>query len=155
MAETVIIRQNVEFETAFLVPDPHEPESDKLLPVMHLHDLTPYGMLLASLGACTAVILNTYAENHEVALEEVALVLSYERVFEEDCENCEEIDEYQEQIDARLYLIGDLAEKERRKLLAIARQCPIEKMLIHGIPVELNLVEPHEHAHQHAHEHEE
>ena len=71
MGEHVVVRQNYQFETEILAADPHTPESDQLESVAHVFQLTPYGMLLAGLGACTAVVLNTYAEYHGVGLEQV------------------------------------------------------------------------------------
>lgn len=88
MSEKVIVRQNSKFETEFFASDP---ESGKQHHVDHVNDLTPYGMLLASLGTCTTVLLHTYAKNHGIKLDEAEITLRYERVFRDDCRNCEEI----------------------------------------------------------------
>lgn len=112
--------------------------------MMHIHELTPYGMLLASLGGCTAIILNTYAQNHGVAVHEVEVDLEYERVFAQDCIDCEEIEQYTEQITQRLTLRGDLSDKDRAKLFHIAHQCPIDRMLQAGIRIESTLVKEEE-----------
>jgi putative redox protein len=141
MSEKVIVRQNAQFETEFLIPDPQEPESDEWIQVAHIHALTPYGMLLASLGACTAIVLNSYAENHEVDLEQVELSLSYARVFDEDCEDCDELERFRETILQEITLEGDLTEKERKKLYHISQHCPVEKMMIKGVPVSSRLVD--------------
>jgi uncharacterized OsmC-like protein len=141
MAERVIVRQNGAFETEILAADPHDPHDEHLHPVQHIHQLTPYGMLLAGLTACTAIVLHTYAQYHDVALDEVELRARYDRVFAEDCEHCEGIDEYEEQIEEEIVLIGDLTAQERSKLLVISRQCPIHKMLAHGIEVRSYLAE--------------
>lgn len=140
MSERVIVRQNAQFETEFLIPDPQEPESDQWIQVAHIYALTPYGMLLASLGACTAIVLNSYAEHHEVELERVTISLSYARVFDEDCKDCDELDRYKETVLQEIMLEGDLTEKEREKLHHISQQCPIEKMMIRGIPISSRLV---------------
>jgi len=141
MAERVIVRQNRMFETEILAADPHVPDSDHLHPVEHVHQLTPYGMLLAGLAACTAIVLHTYARYHDVALDEVELRAQYDRVFAEDCENCEGIEEYKEQIEEEIALTGDLTPQERSRLLVISRQCPIHKMISHGIEVQSHLAE--------------
>jgi putative redox protein len=135
MSEHVIIRQKSNFETEFRAQDPHDPESDEIKHVIHIHQLTPYTMLLASLGACTAIVMNTYAQNHDVALNEVELHLRYQRVFQDDCENCEEIQRYEEQIDQEVTLYGDLTDEERQKLFHIAQQCSVHKMLEAGIEI--------------------
>lgn len=139
MSEKIIVRQNAQFETEFLIPDPQAPESEQWIQVAHIYALTPYGMLLASLGACTAIVLNSYAEHHDVDLEQVELSLSYARVFDEDCEDCDEIDRYKETVLQEITLKGDLTEKEREKLHHISQRCPVERMLIDGIPISSRL----------------
>jgi putative redox protein len=140
-AERVVVRQNSEFEMQVLAPSPEAPESDHLHPVGEVMQLTPYGMLLAGLGSCTAIVLHTYAQYHDVALHEVELRLKYDRVFAEDCKDCEHVEEYTEQIEQEIVLIGDLTPEERKRLLVISRQCPIHKMLAHGIEVQSRLAE--------------
>ena len=139
MTEKVVIRQNNKFEMGVWAVDPEEQESEELQAVAHIHDLTPYGMLLASLGSCTAIVLHTYAQNHGVDLEEVEVQLQYERVFEEDCENCEEIERYDEQIEEEVVLSGDLGSEEYGRLSRIAHQCSIYKMLDSGMRIKSHL----------------
>jgi putative redox protein len=90
-------------------------------------------MMLASLGACTAILLHSYAGNHGVRLEQVEIRSSYDRVFAADCERCEQIGEYTEQIEAIVGFTGHLTDAERNKLFLIARHCPIHKILHDGI----------------------
>lgn len=139
MAEKVIVRQNRLFETEILAQDPHDPDAEEFEPVAAIHHLTPYGMLLAGLGSCTTIVLHTYAQYHDVPLDEVEITLSYDRTFAEDCENCEEIDKYTEQISEEMHLIGDLTPAEKKKLHVISRHCPIHQMLLHGIEVHSRL----------------
>jgi uncharacterized OsmC-like protein len=139
VTEKVIIRQNHRFETEFQSVDPHTPESEELQPVERIHALTPYGMLLASLGSCTAILLNTYAQNHGLNLREVELRLQYGRVFKKDCENCEEIEKYEGQIEQEIVLKGKLKPEEREKLFVISRYCPIHRMVESGIKVQSQL----------------
>jgi uncharacterized OsmC-like protein len=141
MAEHVIVWQNSKFEIEFRAQDPRDPESDEIQPVVHIHELTPYTMLLASLGACTTIVLHTYAQHHDVDLEEVESRLRYKRVFQHDCENCEEIDRYEEQIDQELTLSGDLTDEERQKLFRISKQCSVHKMLEAGIEISSQLID--------------
>ena len=137
MGERVIVRQDNNFQTEFLAADPHHPDEGALWPVDSVHGLTPYGMLLAGLGSCTGIVLHTYAQYHGVPLEGVELRISYDRVFAEDCEDCESIDEYEELIELEIALIGEkLGKTDRMKLMAIAKHCPIHKILAHGITVQ-------------------
>ena len=93
-------------------------------------------MLLASLASCTAVVVNTYAQYHELDLKEVELVTEYQRTFKEDCKNCEKISEYEEQITMDIAFEGDLTPEQREKLFKISLQCPIHKMLKSGIKIQ-------------------
>lgn len=135
MPEKVLVRQKSNYQTEFLAADP-DSESGELIPVRHIEDLTPYGMLLASVGSCTAVVVNTYAQYHGVALDEVELVTEYQRIFKEDCRNCERISEYDEQINMDISFKGKLTVQELEKLFKISLQCPIHKMLKNGIKVQ-------------------
>lgn len=135
MAEKVVVRQRNNFETDFRALDPERPESGELHPVRHIQDLTPYGMLLASLGSCTAVVVNTYAQYHGIELDEVELTVEYERVFKEDCEHCEDVSGYKESINAGISFRGKLTPQQQEKLFKISLQCPIHKMLKGGIEV--------------------
>jgi len=141
MAEKVIVRQNKNFEVGFWAVDPNQPDSDDYQHVHGLHEITPYGMMLVSLGTCTAQVLFSYAQHHDVNLEEVEFHLSYDRVYKEDCEDCENIDRYEERIYEEVALFGDLSDSEKEKLFKISHQCPIEKMFRNGIEInsELNM----------------
>jgi len=135
MAELVVVRQKSNFETDFFAADSDSPipEQRELHPVHAIHELTPYGMLLAGLGSCTTILLHSYAQNHGVDLDQVELRVSYDRVFDEDCEHCEEAGEYSEKISAEVALEGDFDERMRNKLFLIAQHCPVHKILHQGI----------------------
>lgn len=133
MTEKILIRLDHQFRLEVESLDPETGED--FAPVYDITDLTPYGMLLAGLGSCTAMVVNTYADNHQIDLEAVELHLEYERVFDEDCENCENIDRYEEHIYERIEFFSDLSKEIEDKLLKIAHYCPIEKMMTQGIEI--------------------
>jgi putative redox protein len=135
MGERVIVRQYSDFVTEILAVDPHDPQSDEFVEVHHVHQLTPYGMLMASLASCTAIILHTYAQHHGIVLDGVELRLDYDRIFAEDCAECEMIEAYKEHIDEAIVLVGDLSDRDRSRLYAVSRQCPIHKILTDGMEV--------------------
>jgi uncharacterized OsmC-like protein len=141
MPEKVIIRQDSDFRTEIHAAVPEGPEAGQMEPVVELYSLTPYGMLLVSLGTCTGIVLHTYAQNHGLKLEEVALRLQYDRVFREDCKNCERIQRYEEQFLEEIALKGDLTKEERDKLYHIAHQCSVYKILRDGATVSSELVD--------------
>jgi uncharacterized OsmC-like protein len=141
MAEKVIIRQKRNFETEIQALDPQESEGKDFFYVEDARQLTPYGMLLTSLGACTAIVVNTYAQNHGVDLQEVELHLTYSRDFNEDCENCTEIEKYEEHIDYDTFFRGDLSEADIQRLFQVSRACSIHKMLEDGVQIDSRLGE--------------
>ena len=141
MGEKVIVRQNNQFEVEIKAQDPHNPDDPEFYPAEEIYQLSPYGLLLAGLGSCTTVVLHTYAQYHDVPLEEAEIHLEYDRVFADDCKECEEIEEYKEQIAMEIALFGKLTPEERHRLFVISKHCPIHKMLTHGIEVVLHQVE--------------
>ena len=141
MGERVIVRQDREFVTTVLAADPHKPESDELNEVHHIHQLTPYGMMMASLGSCTGIVLHTYAQHHGIDLQEVSFDLRYDRIFAEDCADCEDIDTYEEHVDKAIALRGDLSDRDRDRLYAVSHHCPIHKILTDGMEVDSHLAE--------------
>jgi uncharacterized OsmC-like protein len=140
MAEKVVIHQKSNFEINYQASDPEDPETEELHDVSSIYDMTPYTLLLASLGACTTIVLHTYAKNHGIKLHTVEATVEYERDFNDDCENCEHIERYEEYIRESVNLQGNLSKDEREKLLAISKRCSIHKILENGINI-ANLAE--------------
>lgn len=141
MSERVVVHMNSEFGAYFTVSDPENETGAEPRDVTALHQLTPYGMLLASLGTCTAMVVHTYARNRDLPLEEVELILEFGRAFDNDCENCEQIDHYDEVIREEIRLQGNLSVEQRQKLFQISHQCPINKMLQAGTKIDSRLLE--------------
>jgi len=136
MSERVVVYQDKSFRTNFQSSDPHEEDTDIVENVMHLHNLTPYGMLLASLAACTAIVVNSYAKNHQIPLKGVTVDTRYGRVFAEDCEDCDENKVYEEIIEEKIDFEGDLNSKQLARLHQVAKACSIRKLLEKGIRVQ-------------------
>jgi uncharacterized OsmC-like protein len=141
LPERVIVRQNSRYEAEFQIPDPQDPESGELVSIAHLHALTPFGMMLVSVGTCTTILLHSYAQNHGVPLDEVQIDLQYSRDFDPGCEDCDPGERYNEQIAMQIQLFGDVDRETRQKLFGISHQCSIEKILQNGIDIESSLVE--------------
>ncbi len=139
MAEHVIVRQDADFRTQFLVEEETEDGNGKLQEASHIHQLNPYSMMLSSLGSCTAIVLNTYAEHHRMPLESVEIELFYNRNYRKDCDTCEQTGNYSEEVVEQMKFLGQLTDKEKDKLLRIAHACPIYKMFKEGIPIRTEL----------------
>ena len=139
MADRVIVKQDSEFRTQFLAEAGEGGSKGRMQAVEHIHQLNPYSLMLSSLGSCTAIVLNTYAQYHHLALQEVEIHLEYKRNYKEDCENCEEVGNYTEEVVEGILLKGKLSDEERQKLVHIAHACPIYKMFKEGLPIRTSL----------------
>lgn len=136
MAERVVVYQDRSFRTQYKAADPQEGDTDVVDNVMHLHNLTPYGMLLASLGTCTAIVVNTYARNHDIPLRGVTVDVDYGRVYAEDCDDCEMDTKYEEVIRKQISFEGELESAQIDRLHQVAKACSVSKMLANGIRIE-------------------
>lgn len=90
---------------------------------------TPYDLLLAALGACTAMTVRLYADHKRLPLERVTVDLRHDKVHASDCAECETRDTKIDRIDRVLTLEGDLDDAQRAKLLEIANKCPVHRTL--------------------------
>lgn len=83
MAEKVIVRQNKDFQIGYWANDPQQTELEDLEAITQVFQLSPYTMMLTSLGACSTIVVHTYAQNHGLELEEVEITLEYLREEQE------------------------------------------------------------------------
>jgi putative redox protein len=91
--------------------------------------LSPYNLLLAALGACTAMTLRLYADHKKLPLERVTVRLTHNKIHATDCENCETKDGMLDRIDRNITLEGALDADQRKRLLEIADKCPVHRTL--------------------------
>lgn len=89
----------------------------------------PYGLLSASLGACTSMTLRMYADRKEWDLESVEVRLRHEKIHAEDCEDCDSESGKVDRIERRLTLTGDLDDEQKERLVEIADKCPVHQTL--------------------------
>ena len=87
----------------------------------------PYDLLLAALGACTAMTIRLYAERKGIALDHVSVSLQHERVHEKDAESDSML--HLERITRNIRLAGELSDDDRDRLMAIADRCPVHNTL--------------------------
>ncbi len=90
---------------------------------------SPYDLLLAGLGACTAMTLKMYAEHKGIKLDGVAVRLKHKRLHAKDCQECENKEGHIEVIDRDLEIFGDLDDSQRQRMAEIADRCPVHRTL--------------------------
>ncbi|MET2986245.1 bifunctional alpha/beta hydrolase/OsmC family protein [Aureibaculum conchae] len=98
--------------------------------------LTPYELLLASLGSCTAITLRMYADRKKWDLDEVLVHLEHFKQHAEDCNSCEDPSSKIDKFIRTVELVGDLTFDQRKRLLQIANRCPVHKTLENKIEIE-------------------
>lgn len=96
---------------------------------------SPYEMLLAGLGACTAMTLRLYADRRGWPLERVRVSLQHRKVHAQDCVDCEQKTAKMDVVDRVVFLDGALDDTQRAKLLEIAERCPVQQTLQSKIQV--------------------
>lgn len=90
---------------------------------------SPYGLLVASLAACKAMTAQMYARRKGWNLEEVNIHLSFDRIYANDCEDCDKPDKKIDEFKAAYEFIGKLDEKQKMRLMEIANKCPVHKTI--------------------------
>ena len=89
----------------------------------------PYDLLLAGLGACTAMTVRMYADLKKLPLARVSVRLSHEKIHASDCAECETKDGKIDRIERNITFEGDLDAAQRQRLLEIADKCPVHRTL--------------------------
>jgi uncharacterized OsmC-like protein/fermentation-respiration switch protein FrsA (DUF1100 family) len=90
---------------------------------------SPYDLLCAALGACTAMTLRSYADLKGLPLERVSVELKHEKIHAVDCAECETREGKIDRIERLITLEGVLDPVQRQKLLEIANKCPVHRTL--------------------------
>jgi uncharacterized OsmC-like protein len=101
---------------------------------------TPYDMLAAALGGCTAMTLHFYAKREKLPLEGVDLTITHDRQHAKDCADCTTQSGYIHRFRVEIRLLGELTDEQRQQLMAIAKRCPVSKTLGSEIKVDDVLV---------------
>ena len=87
----------------------------------------PYDLLLASLGACTAITLKMYADRKQWVFETVSVELHYRKEGERG------------RIDRAITIKGDLSAEQRGRMAEIAEKTPVTLTLKAGADIHTEL----------------
>lgn len=87
----------------------------------------PQGLLLASLGSCTAITLRMYIDRKMWVVDDITVDL---QLFEVDGTTV---------IEKQLDFEGELSEEQKKRLVQIADACPIHRMLTGKITIDTSL----------------
>jgi uncharacterized OsmC-like protein len=114
---------------AFVSDEPVSEGGDDLGP-------DPYELLLAALGACTAMTLVMYARHKQWPLYEISVHLTHDRVYARDSEPGSSSEAPRGDAGGKIDLIerdisvrGDLDDVQIARLLEIADRCPVHQTL--------------------------
>lgn len=117
----------------------HVLSADEPAPVGHDTGPSPYDLLLAGLGACTAMTLRMYAARKKWPLESVTVSLRHARIHATDCAECATQTGHVDRVERTIGLTGDLDAQQREKLLGIADRCPVHRTLQSEVDVRTTL----------------
>jgi putative redox protein len=90
----------------------------------------PYDLLLASLGACSAITLRMYANRKGWDLGKITVGLRYTRG-----------EDGKERIDRRVSFSKPLETDQKNRLLEIMGKTPVTRTLLQGLTIESSLAE--------------
>jgi putative redox protein len=105
---------------------------------------TPYDLLGAALGTCTAMTLRMYADRKRWPLEGVTVHVEHDRIHADDCAECDANDDHIDRLRRTLTLDGPLDDDQRARLVEIADRCPVHRTLEGEIVIATALASPEE-----------
>ncbi len=141
VAGKVVVQETREGKfTQLVVAGPHVLRADEPVDVGGLASgPSPYDLVLAGLGACTAMTIRMYADLKGLPLERVTVELRHDKIHAQDCAECETRDGKVDRIERIVRLEGALDEAMRAKLLEIANKCPVHRTLHSEVTVPTRL----------------
>jgi uncharacterized OsmC-like protein/esterase/lipase len=96
---------------------------------------SPYELVTAGLGTCTAMTLQMYARRKKWDLQEVIVHLEHYKDYAKDMMDPDTQTSKIDHFDRHIELIGELDEDQRMKLLEIANKCPVHRTLLGEIGI--------------------
>ena len=92
----------------------------------------PHDLLDSALAACTTLTLELYIRRRQMAVTDLRVTVDH--VEDKNAEG-----KVRYQLQRRIFIEGDVAEADRQRLLEIANNCPIHKLLSGEIHIQSEL----------------
>ncbi|PLX98833.1 MAG: osmotically inducible protein C [Desulfuromonas sp.] len=105
------------------------------------HGPSPYDLLVAGVGACTAMTLRMYADHKKLPLDAVTVTLTHKKIHAKDCDDCSSETGKIDHIEREISLTGELDAEQQQRMLEIADRCPVHKTLHSEVKITSRLVE--------------
>ncbi|MDT0691618.1 alpha/beta fold hydrolase [Salegentibacter sp. F188] len=102
---------------------------------------TPYELLSAGLAACTSMTIQMYAKRKKWPVENVETHVNYAKQHAQDCQDCDKNGSKIDIFEREISFLGDLDEKQIKRLLEIADKCPVHKTLSAEVTIITNLAD--------------
>ncbi|MFT4687405.1 MAG: putative redox protein [Neolewinella sp.] len=97
---------------------------------------SPYELVSAGLGACTAMTVQMYARRKKWPLEEIEVHLNHSKDYASDMAAADKKPAKIDRFDRTIILTGDLTDKQKARLLEIADRCPVHRTLHETVEVQ-------------------
>lgn len=100
---------------------------------------SPFDLLVAALGACTAMTLRMYADRKGWPLDAATVRLRHQKIHAADCSACETREGMLDRIEREIEIEGPLGPDEKQRLLQIADRCPVHRTLTSEVEIRTRL----------------
>jgi putative redox protein len=100
---------------------------------------SPFDLLVAALGACTAMTLRMYADRKGWPLESATVRLTHDKIHAAECEACESREGMLDRIEREIEIEGPLDTGQKQRLLQIADRCPVHRTLTSEVQIRTRL----------------
>lgn len=102
---------------------------------------SPYEYVSGGLAACTAMTIQMYARRKKWEIDNVTVNIDYSKIHAIDCEHCEDEGAKIDTFSLEIKLEGNLTEDQKKRIMEIAKKCPVHKTLTSDTQIVTKLVE--------------